>query len=256
MLYLIGLGLGWKDLSLKALEALSSCDAIFLDGYTSVSEFSVKQLERLIGRKIKVLNREAIEEKFEFLELVKNTALLVYGDVLAATTHFEILKEARKKKIEVKVIHSSSIFTAIAETGLSLYRFGKVASIPFWEKSFEPESFFDVLEENQSINAHTLFLLDLKPGENRFLTPKQAIELLLKISKKRVGSNSQEIGNVENSKFSPETLCIACSRLGMEGQIIKVGKAKEIAEFGKEPWCLIVPAKLNNFEQEALKCLI
>ena len=239
MLYLIGLGLGWKDLSLKALEALSSCDAVFLEGYTSVSDFSVKRLERLIGKKIQVLGRKDVEEKKEFLNPVKNIALLVYGDPLSATTHTEVIKEAEKRKIEVQIIHSVSILTAVAETGLSLYRFGKVASIPIWEKSFKPESFFDVLEENQKINAHTLFLLDLKPAEEKFLTPKQAIELLLKISEKR-----------ESKAFNEDTLCLACSRLGMEEQIIKVGKAKElIKDFGKEPYCLIVPANLTEYEK-------
>ena len=41
----------------------------------------------------------------------------------------------------------------------------------------------------------------------------------------------------------------------MRKQIIKVGRAKELMkDFGKEPYCLIIPAKLNDFEREAIKC--
>ena len=43
MLYLIGLGLSWKDISLKALEIINKCDKIYLETYTSVSDFSSKK---------------------------------------------------------------------------------------------------------------------------------------------------------------------------------------------------------------------
>src|SRR3989344_4603218 len=165
MLYLIGLGLDWKDISLKALEVLNKCDEVYLENYTSLSGFTILQLEKLIGKKVKILDRKKTEEGMPFLKEahLKDVALLVHGDPLSATTHFEILTEAKKKNLETKIIHAPSIFTAIAETGLSLYRFGKVASIPIPEKNFSPESFFDILKENLVIGAHTLFLLDLKP---------------------------------------------------------------------------------------------
>lgn len=37
MLYFVGLGLGdEKDITVKGLEAVKSCDFIFLEGYTSI----------------------------------------------------------------------------------------------------------------------------------------------------------------------------------------------------------------------------
>ena len=246
MLYLIGLGLNWQDISLKALEALHGCDEVYLESYTSLADFSVEQLSRLIGKKIISLDRKQTEEELPFFKNahIKDIALLIYGDPLSATTHFEILQIAKKKKIEMQVIHAPSIITAVAETGLFLYRFGKVASIPIPEKGFEPESFFDILKENFSINAHTLFLLDLKPEQNKFLTIPQAIDILLEINKK----------NKENI-FNENTFVIGCARLGSKNYLIKTGTAAELhdADFGSPPFCLIVPAELNHKEKEYLE---
>ena len=245
MLTLIGLGLDWKDISLKALEVLNKCDEVFLENYTSLSNYTVLQLEKLIGKKVKILGRKETEEDMSFLKEahLKDIALLIHGDPLSATTHLEILAEAKKKKLETKIIHAPSIFTAIAETGLSLYRFGKVASIPIPEKNFTPESFFDILKENLSIGAHTLFLLDLKPDLNKFLTIKDAIDILLKINLNR-----------KENIFTENTFVIGCARLGTTNSLIKSGKAKDISKinFGEPPYCLIVPAKLNHKEEEYL----
>ncbi|MEK6807581.1 MAG: SAM-dependent methyltransferase, partial [Nanoarchaeota archaeon] len=96
MLILLGLGLDWKDLSLKALEILNKCDEVYLENYTSLSCFTILQLEKLIGKKIIILDRKKTEEEMPFLKdaHLKDTALLIYGDPLSATTHFEILELA------------------------------------------------------------------------------------------------------------------------------------------------------------------
>jgi len=246
MLYLIGLGLSWKDLSMKALEALNICEEVYLESYTSVSDFTPLQLQRLLGKPVHVLDRKQVEEDMLFLgdAEVKNAALLIYGDPLAATTHQEILHLAKKRSIPVKIIHAPSIFTAVAETGLSLYRFGKVASITIPEKGYSPESFFDVLKENLSIDTHTLFLLDLKPLENKFLTIPDALKILIGINKKK----SEKI-------ITEDSIVVGCARLGFENSIIKTGKASEVIkeDFGNPPFCLIVPAKLNHKEEEFLQ---
>lgn len=248
MLYLIGLGLAWGDLSLKALETINQADEVYLEGYTSVSDWSVDRLKRLIGKKVEVLDREGVEEEKPFLKEahLKNIILLVHGDPLTATTHVEILLEAKKKKIKTKIIHSNSVLTAVAATGLSVYKFGKTASIPLPEKGFAPTSFYDVLKENHSIAAHTLFLLDLKPQQKKFLTIKKAIEILLDITKRR-----------KENLFSERTFCIGCARLGAEAQKIKAGTAKQLARenWGNPPYCLIVPAKLHFKEEEFIRTL-
>ncbi len=240
MLYLIGLGLAWQDLSLKALEAISQCSEIYLETYTSIADFSSSRLSKLTGKKIIELDRKGVEEQRHFLKSshLKDVALLVYGDPLSATTHIEILLEAQKKKIPVQVIHSSSVLTAVGQTGLFLYKFGKTVSIPKPEKNYSPESFFDILEQNNSIEAHTLFLLDLN------LTLHKAIEMLLKIAEKR-----------KSKLFTKDSPCIGCARLGQQAQKIKAGTAKELMKenWGSPPYCLIVPSKLHFIEEEAVK---
>jgi len=248
MLYLIGLGLDWGDLSSKALEAINQSDEVYLEAYTSVSNWSVDRLKRLIGKKVEALDRKQTEEVMPFLEQahLKNIVLLVHGDPLTATTHIEILLKAKKKKIKTKLIHSNSILTAVAETGLSLYKFGKTASIPLPEKGFAPGSFYDILKENQSINAHTLFLLDLQPDKKRFMTVPQAIKILLDLTKRR-----------KENAFTEKISCIGCARLGTDTQKIKAGTAKQLTRenWGNPPYCLIVPAKLHFKEEEFIRTL-
>jgi diphthine synthase len=266
MLYLIGLGLSFKDLSVRSFETIKKCSEVYLENYTSASDFSIKQLEGLLKKKVQVLDRDQVEIVKPFLTRAKtrNVALLIYGDPLSATTHVEILQQAKKLKIGTQILHAPSILTTVAETGLSLYKFGKTASIPFWREHFKPESFFDLYVQNQHNNAHTLFLLDLNPADSEFIhqtskkklavssptslemmSVKQAIETLLTVAKKR-----------KLKSFNEQTFCVACSQLGTSKQIIKSGTAKQLMtkRFGK-PACLIVPANLAEYEEVALNVL-
>ncbi len=240
MMYIIGLGHTLKDLSLNALDALKNSNEVYLESYTSLSNFKIAELESLISKKVQILNRKGVEEEKSFLK--ENTSLLVYGDPLSATTHLEILQEAEKKNIKVEIIHAPSIMTTIAETGLQLYKFGKTASIPFWTESYKPESFFDYLEQNQSIDAHTLCLLDLDPENESFLSISDAISRILEISKSR------------KSNISEKTKFIGCSRLGMKDALISYGNQAELSKinFGKAPFCLILPGKLNFIEDDII----
>ncbi len=246
MLYLIGLGLGFKDLSVKSLETIKKCSEVYLENYTCTPGFDLKKFEKLISKRVQLLDRDHVEIVKPFFQnaKTKNIALLVNGDIMAATTHSEILQEAKKKKIKIRLMHGPSVMTAIADTGLSIYKFGKTASIPFWQENFKPESFFKILEQNQKIDAHTTFLLDLKPPT--FMTIKQAIETLLTVAKKR-----------KSKLFTQKTFCIACSQLGTDKQIIRSGTVKELINkrFGT-PACLIVPGKLAEYEQEAINVFI
>jgi len=128
---------------------------------------------------------------------------LIIGDIFGATTHIDIMQRALDKKIKVNVVHNASILTAVGETGLELYKFGKTTSIPFENENIK--SPIRVLEDNQKIKLHTLFLLDLKPYENKFMSVNQAIEYLFKNKVK-------------------DQLGIACCGLGSSKQVIKVGK--------------------------------
>lgn len=246
-LHLIGLGLSdEKDITLRGLEAVKSCEVIYLENYTNVFCAEIKSLEKLFNKKIIAAGRKLVEESDEIINEAKNkdVAFLVIGDPMIATTHTDLLLRARKEKVICEIIHNASVISAVAETGLQIYKFGKTASIPFPEKSFEPENFYDVIKENKKINAHTLLLLDLRSEQKRFMTVNEAVNILLKIEERR-----------KEGVFTEETLCVGCARLGSMNRIIRFGKAKKIAneKFGEPPHCLIVPARLHFVEEEALK---
>jgi diphthine synthase len=237
MLYLIGLGLDKNDLSLKALEAIKKCKKIWLEAYTSVLPYKTKELEKILKKKVLEAGREQIENKAQ--ELLKeakkcNIALLVAGDPLAATTHIDLLLRAKRESIKVRIIHAPSILTAIAETGLQLYKFGKTASIPKFQQNYEPESFYDIIVENLKIQAHTLLLLDIG------LDTIEALTYIKKISEKR--NDDIRIRNF-----------VVCSLVGTEKFSFKVGKIDELLkqEF-KLPACIILPSSLHFLEAEML----
>ena len=221
MLYLIGLGLEWKDISLKALEALHECDEVYLENYTSILNVPVEKLEKFYNKKIILADRKMVEQDAEKTILKdadkKNVALFVVGDALSATTHTDLIKRAREKNIAVKIIHNASILTAVGETGLQLYKFGRTTSIPFPEKNYQPETAYDVIRENQKNDLHTLVLLDLRPNENKFMAANEAIDILLKIENKR-----------KEKIFMEKTKIIACARLGSDDSIIKCGFTEKI----------------------------
>ncbi|MBI1936038.1 diphthine synthase [Candidatus Woesearchaeota archaeon] len=244
-LYFIGLGLNSeKDITINGLEAVKKCDLVYLENYTSVLSCTKSDLEKFYNKKIILANRNVVEsDENEIINdsKTKNVAFLVIGDPFAATTHIDLYLRAKKKGIKCSVIHNASIMNAIGITGLQLYKFGKTTSIPFENENVEAP--YDALKGNLSLGLHTLFLLDLNPEEEKFMTVNDAIRYLLKVELKR------------NEKlFSEKTLCVGCARIGSENQIIKSGSAKDLLkfDFGKPVHCLIVPGKMHFMEEEAL----
>jgi diphthine synthase len=178
-----------------------------------------------------------IEENEEILKNARknDVALLVSGDPLAATTHIDMMLRAKKEKIKVKAIHAPSIFTAISETGLQLYKFGKTASIPQWTNSFRPESFFDIIESNLKIKAHTLVLIDIGMSVNEAL------------------KELNEISNKRNVKLND---IIICERMGTDKSKISYNKIEDlIKKKFALPACIIIPSELHFMEAEALKSI-
>src|SRR3989344_2231290 len=179
MLYLIGIGLSEGDISLKAVEAIKKCDLVYFENYTSIIDYDI---EKFLKKKIILADRELVENSEEIINNSKNknVAFLVPGDVFSATTHINLYLEAKKNNIKTEIIHGISILTAVSNTGLSLYNFGKVTSIPFENKNVETP--YKVLEENK--NLHSLILLDLDPENNKFMTFNDALGYLLRLEKK------------------------------------------------------------------------
>lgn len=247
MLYFIGLGLyDEKDLSLRGLEIIKKCSEVYAELYTSFFHGDLKKLEELSGKKIRVLEREDLEEKSsKLIEKAKkeNVAILVPGDPMIATTHAAILIDAMKKGIKTKVVHSSSIYSGIGETGLHIYKFGRTVSLPYPQDNYMPESPYLYIKENLDLGLHTLVLLDVKAEQKKFMSINEALRILLEIEeRKRLGV------------ITAEKEVLGISRLGSDDQLIRYGAVKKLIEldFGKPPHSLVIPGKLHFMEEEML----
>lgn len=248
MLRIIGLGLySPKDLTLGGLEAARKADKVYAELYTSFYAGGVSELSKLAGKKVKELKRSDLEENAGLLiNEAKNhdVALLVAGDPMVATTHIDLVLRARKAGVDVEVIHASSIISAVAETGLMAYKFGKTTTLAYPEKGYKPASPYDALAENKKQGLHTLCLLDVKREEDRYMTVGEGIQTLLEIEAEK-----------KQGVFSKDTLCVGAARLGSGDRAIKSGKAGQLQkqDFGGPPHALIVPGKLHFMEEEAIK---
>lgn len=242
MLYLIGLGIhDEKDISLKGIDAAKKCENVFIERYTCPLKINLAVLEKVIGRKIEVLSRKDVEDKNLVVESAKkcDTALLVGGDALSATTHITIALDAKKAGISVKVIHASSIFTAVAETGLQLYKFGPAVSLPKPQKNYFPGSSYDNIFENKKRGLHTLILLDIGMPAN------EGIKIL------------SELENKKKKKLFPDfAKIVVAARLG-GNSLIRYGKISDLmdADFGEVPHSIILPGKMHFVEEEFLETL-
>ena len=242
MLYLIGLGLNENSITKEGIDSIDKCDGIYLEGYTVDFPYEIKELEKVIKKKIKIINRDVVESDFIIKEAKKkDIALLVYGSPLFATTHTSLLIDLKKNKIKFKIIYNASIFDAISETGLQLYKFGKITSMPKWKEkeNFTPNSFLDIVIENRRIDAHTLILVDIG------LSFYDAIDQLEESMKEK---------KIKIYKL------IVCSNLGTKKSAIFYGKIEDMKEDKiksklNPPYCFIIPSSLHFLEEEFLERL-
>tara|TARA_Y100000034_G_C6905447_1_gene419975 strand:+ start:1324 stop:2007 length:684 start_codon:yes stop_codon:yes gene_type:complete len=224
MLYIIGIGLNERGISKEGLLAIDKCAKVYLEGYTVDFPYDISELK--LGKKKPVLlSREDVESD----KLIKEArgrkiALLVYGSPLFATTHMSLIFDAKKEKVKTKIIYSASIFDAIAETGLQLYKFGKITSMPSQDTDFS-----QYIKENQSIKAHSLILIDIGMSFKKALTKLKKADV--KLDKIIVCSS---LGN-DNSKIYYDS--------------IDNLKDKEV----HAPFCFIIPSDLHFLEKEGIE---
>jgi len=231
MLILIGSGISF-DLTLGALSQLKECDEIFIERYTNlIEEEKVSGLERMIGRKIEIIERKDVEGKYLIEKAAqKKVALIASGDPLTATTHISLLIDSKEKGVETKVIHNSSIYTAAAGVcGLQIYRFGKTATLVNPRPGYAPTSSLEIIRKNLKMEMHTLVLLDTEPKP---MGAVYALEMLKEFEH-----------------------AIVLSRIGEQDQKITYGQLSELkeADLGKPPFSIIIPAKLHIMEEEFLE---
>ena len=250
-LYFISIGLNdEKDMSIKAIEAARECDLLFAEFYTQKMNTTKENLEKIIGKDIKLLSRKEVEETDLLIKEArsKKVGLLVGGDALCATTHLALKCEAEKNGIETRVIHGSSIFSAVAETGLHIYKFGQAVTIPFLDKLKNelPLSVYEKASKNKKMGLHTLMLLDIVEEENRFMTIRDACEILLKLENK-----------MKQKLFTKDSEIIVFARAGSMNSKIFYGKLSHAmkASFGGPPFCIILPGSLHFTEKECLELL-
>ncbi len=235
MLYIIGLGLNEHGISKEGLDAVSKCKKVYLENYTVDFPFTLHQVEEVTGKKVLSADRDKVENLSIVDEAKKlNVALLIYGAPLSATTHITLINECKASSIKYKVIYAGSVLDAIGETGLQIYKFGKTASMPKWQKSFEPDSFMEIVKDNQKIDAHSLILIDIG------LEFKHAVKQLIQASKKH---------DIKLNKI------IICQSLGTRNQKILYRSIEEASEFTgvQKPYCIILPGKLHFLEKETLE---
>jgi diphthine synthase len=222
------------------LEACGKCDEVYAELYTARWPGDLKRLEKLIGKKIAVLSRADMEEGAG--RLVKRAqdrviAVLVPGDPLSATTHVGLLMEARERKVRVEVLHASSILTAVAETGLSLYNFGRTVTVVSPQAGYAPASFYDAAQKNRKLGMHTLLLLDVG------MDSASGIRILMGIGKER-----------KKPLVVASTMLVAANLLGTPAAAIRYGKAVELLKKPLEPPAvLILPGKLHFAEKEYME---
>ena len=251
ILYFIGLGLSdEKDITVKGLEIIKKSERIFLESYTSLLNIDTEKLEEFYGKKVEICFREKVE--IEMDEILKDIAkkenedkifsFLVVGDPFCATTHSDLQLRAIKLGIEVRAIHNASIINSVGITGMQLYSFGHIVSVPFFTEKWKPYSFINKIAINYSNKMHTLVLLDIRVREisdenlmkgkkiyepPTFMTVNIAIDQLIEAIKET--NNEALFQDLDKIK------AFGVSRVGAEDQLVLSGTLEELKEvdFGK-----------------------
>lgn len=251
MLYFIGLGLyDYKDISLKGMDVLQEVEIIYAESYTArLFGEDLSDLEKHLNQEIIILSREQVEEENIILKSAqdKDVAFLCAGDPLVATTHSDLLIEAKKNGLNTRVVHGSSILSAAPGiAGLQAYKFGKVTTIPRVEKNYFPHSPYEVIRDNLAQGLHTLVLLDIKTHEDYYMTANEGIKYLMQVDEER-----------DEKIFKHNPLVVVVARAGAPEPLVRADKISRLVDedFGGPLHCLIIPGNLHFLEAEALSVL-
>jgi len=240
MFYIIGIGLSINQITKEAIDIISKSNEVYIDNYTNIfSDGDVKELEKVINKKIYSLERKDLETTQSFLK--DDSVLLVIGNPFSATTHYTLIKDAKEKGIQTKIIPGISIFNYKGYAGLYEYKFGKTISVVYPDGNYKPTSFYDALVDNLNIKAHTLCLLDIKTDKQRFMTIKEACTILDEIDKER-------------NMILQDRDCVGLCGMGSINQEIIIFKFKDYKNINinKFPQSLIICGDLNEFERDGL----
>jgi diphthine synthase len=253
----VGLGLEQSP-TLYTIEILKKCDRIFYENYTSpvVNPDLKSILSDSVdpgNKKIEEVGREFVEDGRKILDYAKNekVAIVSSGDPMIATTHQELRTRAIKSGIDTRIVHGSSIFSAVSgELGLSSYSFGKTVTITRTPMQYTA---YDAIYQNLLRGLHTTVLLEWDQSSNFFLSPKDALSRLVEAEK------DLKYGIITN-----ETILLSVSELGRGDDDDESKKPKislctfsdySTQDFGAAPITLVVPGKLHFTEVDALSAI-
>lgn len=240
MLYLIGLGLSYEsDITVRGLETVKKCKRVYLEAYTSIlMAANQESLEKFYGREIILADRELVETGSD--DILKDAdkedvAFLVVGDPFGATTHTDLVIRARELGIKVETIHNASVMNAVGACGLQLYQFGQTVSLVFFTDSWKPDSFYGKIMENRKIGLHTLLLLDIKVKEQSIENMARGRLIYEPPRYMDIAAAAQQLLEIESIRqeqaYTPNTPCVAISRLGSPTQTFKAGTLQELSEY-------------------------
>lgn len=264
MLYLIGLGLSHvTDITVRGLETVKKCERVYLEAYTSILMAADKgALEEFYGKEVILADRELVESGAD--EILKDAdkvdvAFLVVGDVFGATTHTDLVIRANELGIKYESIHNASVMNAVGACGLQLYQFGQTVSMVFFTDNWRPDSFYPKIMENRKIGLHTLVLLDIKVKEQSIENLARGRKIYEPPRYMDIQTAAQQLLEVEESKdekaYTPNTPCVAISRLGSPTQKFKAATLAELAEYDAgEPLhsLIILGRQVHDLELEYL----
>ena len=244
MLSFIGLGLyNENDITLKGLEEAKKCEKLYAEFYTSRMGIAIKKIEEKIGKKIKILEREDIEDGEAILNEAKkmHVGLLAGGDPMAATTHVAMRIKAIEMGIKTKVIYGTSIVTASASLlGLQIYKFGRVVTIVKPLKNYFPLSPYDMILNNLINGLHTLVLLDL---QDKPMTANEGMEIMLEMERRR-----------GKGIIKPDSIIAVVARISSNSEVARAGYIKDLINenFGPPLHSIVIPGNLHFMEAKAL----
>jgi diphthine synthase len=256
MLWFVGTGInGYLGLSIAALDVLKKCDIVYVERFTSaLSRDDLLGLNSIVEMDAKPVQRWFVEDGREILEAArtKDVALVTYGDPLIATTHSELRSRAAKNSIKTAVLHAASgIGSIIGETGLHVYKFGRIVTMT--SEIHSALNVYNIIFENLLAGSHTLILTEYSSNNNNdeskgpfFLDPSCVFKMLL-----------DEERDHKHQIISDDTFAVVASRIGMRDQKIISGKVKSLMarHFGNGPHSVIITGSLHFTETDALTSL-
>ncbi len=248
-LVFVGLGLyDESDVSLKGLQELTTCDQVYAEFYTAkLGRFDKKTFEKQIGKKIHELSREETEKGDKIIDAAReaNVVFLTAGDPMIATTHVDLRLRAIKQGIQTKIIHSSSIATAVPGLlGLQSYKFGRTTTLAYPEKDYFPTSPYCVIYDNNMMGLHTLVLLDIQAEKNRYMTANEGLDLLMQMEAK-----------LKKHLFNSESIVCVVARAGAAEPVVAANTMNNLRkqDFGPPLHTIVIPGALHFMEIEALE---